>query len=240
MCILLIAYQAISGAPVLVAANREERYDRPADPPRVHVGDPSVLCGTDRRAGGTWLGVNTHGVLVAVTNRPRPAPPPGAMSRGRLCRALLACVSAASAADSAVERLSRGSFAGVNVVCLDGTAGTVVHGDAMPAAVALAPGWHAIANGDLDDPHDARLRLALDLLAAAPVTTVDASLRRTAEICAHPDVVVDRGDRGTVSSEQVVLASRRADAVYRFAAGRPDEHPYEDGSAMLRSLLGSA
>ena len=36
---------------------------------------PRILAGRDPYAGGTWLGVNEHGVLVAVTNRrktPRP------------------------------------------------------------------------------------------------------------------------------------------------------------------------
>ena len=70
MCILAIQYQLVSETPILVAANREEAFDRPSLPPSIQSGKPRVLCGTDQKAGGTWLGVNQHGLLVAACNRP--------------------------------------------------------------------------------------------------------------------------------------------------------------------------
>ena len=66
MCLLALQYQLVPDSPVLVAANREEYYDRPSLPPSIQSGKPRVLCGIDQRGGGTWLGVNQNGMFVGV------------------------------------------------------------------------------------------------------------------------------------------------------------------------------
>jgi uncharacterized protein with NRDE domain len=86
--------------PLLVAANRDESYDRPSAPPGVISHAPQILAGRDLRAGGTWLGVNEHGILAAILNRrinSGDTALPGARSRGLLCMDLLARRSAADA-----------------------------------------------------------------------------------------------------------------------------------------------
>jgi hypothetical protein len=92
MCTLALFFRVIGGYPIVVAANRDERYDRPAAPPAVLAVDPKIIAGVDLRAGGTWLGVNEHGLLVGILNRR----PNGATltntnprSRGLLCMDLL-------------------------------------------------------------------------------------------------------------------------------------------------------
>jgi hypothetical protein len=52
---------------VVVAANREEFYDRPGTPPQLLL-DRCVVAGLDRWRAGR-LGVSERGLLVAVTNR---------------------------------------------------------------------------------------------------------------------------------------------------------------------------
>ncbi len=52
MCILAIQYQPDTDTPVLVAANREEAYDRTALTPSIQSGKPRILCGIDQRSGG--------------------------------------------------------------------------------------------------------------------------------------------------------------------------------------------
>ncbi len=69
MCTLAIFFSVFDGSPLLVAANRDERYDRPALPPALISADPKIVAGTDLRAGGTWLGVNAYGLLVGILNR---------------------------------------------------------------------------------------------------------------------------------------------------------------------------
>src|SRR5258708_26866575 len=93
MCLLGIELGRFSDFPVLILANREEFYARPSAGPTLipRIAEiPGWMGGLDLTAGGTWLGLNEYGLLVAVTNRKKhnlPANPP---SRGPLCRTRLA------------------------------------------------------------------------------------------------------------------------------------------------------
>jgi uncharacterized protein with NRDE domain len=69
MCTLAIFFKAFEGYPLLVAANRDERYDRPSLPPSLIDAEPKIVAGRDLSAGGTWLGVNEYGLLVGILNR---------------------------------------------------------------------------------------------------------------------------------------------------------------------------
>ena len=86
--------------PVIVAANRDEHYDRPSAPPALWSTEPEILAGKDLLAGGTWLGVNEHGLLVGILNRRSNGEPDShtqTRSRGLLCLDLLRLKSAADA-----------------------------------------------------------------------------------------------------------------------------------------------
>ena len=92
----------IEDFPVLVAANRDEHYDRPSAAPYLWSTRPSVVAGKDLRAGGTWLGINEHGLLVGILNRrsngePDPLLKSRTRSRGLLCLDILGFKSAAAA-----------------------------------------------------------------------------------------------------------------------------------------------
>jgi uncharacterized protein with NRDE domain len=85
MCLVLLALDAHPEFSLIVAANRDEFYDRPTAPAGFWPDAPAVLAGRDLRAGGTWLGVDRRGRFAAVTNyrqgqREHAAP----HSRGRL------------------------------------------------------------------------------------------------------------------------------------------------------------
>ena len=86
--------------PVIIAANRDEHFDRPTAPPALWSTEPKILAGKDLLAGGTWLGVNEHGLLVGILNRRSnggPDPLNKTRSRGLLCLDLLSLKSAADA-----------------------------------------------------------------------------------------------------------------------------------------------
>jgi uncharacterized protein with NRDE domain len=68
MCLVLIALDSHPEYSLIVAANRDEFYDRPTAPAGFWGEAPSVLAGRDLKAGGTWLGVDRRGRLAAVTN----------------------------------------------------------------------------------------------------------------------------------------------------------------------------
>ena len=237
MCLVAVLYRVIDGAPILLAANREERFDRPSSPPRKYRGPPPHVCGLDQVAGGTWLGVNKHGLLVAVTNRHRAGLTAAPRSRGLLCRELLACGSAKEAAAMAREALTAGSYAGANYLCLDPDHGAVVHGGPQVEVRDVDPGVHLLTNSDLDDEDDRCQSLARRLIRDGQIKTVDRFLEVTACVCAHKGVVVRRPDSGTVSSDQIAVTRKGRDARYLHAPGPPDRLDFDDYSDLLRAVL---
>ena len=85
MCLILFAVNPGDRYRLVIAANRDELYERPTVPAGFWDQSPRVLAGRDENMGGTWLGVNRAGRFAAVTNfredPPLPLPP---RSRGDL------------------------------------------------------------------------------------------------------------------------------------------------------------
>ena len=87
MCLIALAYKVHPEYPLILAANRDEFLDRPADPARFWPAEPHVLAGRDRKAGGTWMGITTTGHFAALTNyRDLRTTPVQGPSRGVLVR----------------------------------------------------------------------------------------------------------------------------------------------------------
>ena len=68
MCLVLFSFQPGSDFPLVVAANRDEFYARPAMSAHNWEDAPQIFGGRDLSAGGTWLGVTTSGRFATVTN----------------------------------------------------------------------------------------------------------------------------------------------------------------------------
>ncbi len=244
MCILAIQYNLVPDSPILVAANREEYYDRLAVSPSIQSGKPRILCGIDQQAGGTWLGVNQNGMFVAASNRPKTIPSVAPRSRGVLCRDLMRCGSARQAVDQAMDELSTEKYDGVNYVIADGESAWVVHGGDELNAVELEEGLSVIANGDVNEPRDERVQLAFRLLTLQTLDSPVKFLAVASKVFARPpaplgrpSMIVRGRDRGTVSSTLLSLGIKPRDAIYQFANGSPDQAKYEDFSPMLRDIL---
>ncbi len=73
MCLILFAYKTVPGTPLIVAANRDEWFARPAEPAAFWPDHPGVLAGRDLQARGTWLGITTSGRFAALTNFRNPS-----------------------------------------------------------------------------------------------------------------------------------------------------------------------
>jgi uncharacterized protein with NRDE domain len=69
MCTLIVLHRCVPGTPLVVAANRDEFLDRPAEGPALRMRSAgSIVSPLDLEAGGTWLGLNEHGVFAGLTN----------------------------------------------------------------------------------------------------------------------------------------------------------------------------
>jgi uncharacterized protein with NRDE domain len=74
MCLAAIAIDAHPRFPLVVAANRDEFFDRPTGGLQwwLPSDGPPILSGRDLKAGGTWLGLSGAGRLALLTNVRRP------------------------------------------------------------------------------------------------------------------------------------------------------------------------
>lgn len=85
MCLIFIALKNHSKFKLVVAANRDEFYDRQTAPASFWKDHPDILGGRDLEAMGTWLGVTKSGRICMVTNfRDMKNINPNAPSRGKL------------------------------------------------------------------------------------------------------------------------------------------------------------
>jgi uncharacterized protein with NRDE domain len=178
MCLIAIAYRVVPAWPLLVLANRDEFYARPAAP-LAPWADGQLLAGQDLEAGGTWLGVHTTGRFSAVTNvtETPPDPPPPA-SRGALVEGFLR--STASALDYLTALTpTHAAYRGFNLLTFDGE--TLAYGsnrgDQAPRT--LAPGCYALANAGLESawPKQQRIATALAQRLAPGMAPVFSALR---------------------------------------------------------------
>lgn len=86
MCLILIARHVHPQYPLVIAANRDEYFQRPTQPAHQWPGSPGILAGKDLCAGGTWMGIAKNGRFAAVTNvrEPNYPSPENPISRGQL------------------------------------------------------------------------------------------------------------------------------------------------------------
>jgi uncharacterized protein with NRDE domain len=234
MCLIALFFRGVEDAPLVVGANREEFYARGGEPPRLLDGPVRAVAGTDPTAGGTWLGLNAHGVLVAVTNRRKSRPPDRPRSRGLLARDLLGCLSATAAVAAATRALDGDDYAGCNVVCADAESAAVIHAGDWLRVRPLPPGIHVLANRDVNDAGDPRPQYALDWLERRQYGCGQQVVMALEELC--PAMCLRATNRGTVSSSIVAVRSPLSSCVYLHAQGPPDVTPYADYSHLLRDL----
>jgi uncharacterized protein with NRDE domain len=91
MCLILFSFRAHRHFPLVVAANRDEHFSRPAAPAAFWEDLPEIYGGRDLEKGGTWMGLHGDGRFAAITNYREGVPGPAApRSRGELVSGFLA------------------------------------------------------------------------------------------------------------------------------------------------------
>jgi uncharacterized protein with NRDE domain len=243
MCTLIVLHRSVPGSPLVVAANRDELLERPAEPPCLReTATGRFVAPRDCRAGGTWLGVNAAGLFVGITNRPSAQPDPGRRSRGLVVVEALGAASAEEAASRA-SQLPPGAYNPFNLFLADGTRAFTVVYDEGSKVEEVAPGVHVVGNADpnaRDVPKIARLIDRAESAAAGPP---EALLPALAAVCrghegASPReaACIHAGSYGTCSSTLLRLGTDRTGGELWFADGPPCEAPYQDFSPLLRAL----
>ena len=236
MCTVIVSTMPGEAWPLLLAANRDERLDRPWEPPgRFWPEQPDVLGPRDVPGGGTWLALNGRGVVAAVLNRVGSlGPAPGKRSRGEL--PLIAVREAtAEAAVEALAATDAGRYRSYNMIVGDRDAAFYLCGLGYghPEITRLEPGTHMIATGGPDDMQIPRIARHLPRFQAAPVPMPpdwgtwtgllsDRTLPAGSELNIPP-----RSGFGTTNASLVGIPLDPARMPnWMFAAGAPDRTPF--------------
>jgi uncharacterized protein with NRDE domain len=154
MCLVAIAIDESRRFPLVIAANRDEFFKRPAA--RLawwtpETGGPAILSGRDLEAGGTWMGLTAEGRLGLVTNVRDPSRNDAtAPSRGRIVADWLA---ASERTDRFWMRTALSGYNGFNLVAADFRRGEcfwACNNGSHPKR--LERGVHGVSNAQLDTP----------------------------------------------------------------------------------------
>ncbi len=151
MCLILIAHGAHSDFPLVIAANRDEYYQRPTARAAFWQDHPHILAGRDLECMGTWLGVTREGRFAALTNfrdpRERKTDAP---SRGQLVSDFLASEQEPREylGDVAIEAPR---YNGFNLLAGD-IDGVFYFSSRTGSVQQVSPGIHGLSNHLLDTP----------------------------------------------------------------------------------------
>ncbi|MCX2980082.1 NRDE family protein [Halieaceae bacterium IMCC14734] len=151
MCLIIFAHQQHHRYPLLVAANRDEHYQRETANAGFWPQHQQLLAGRDLVAGGTWLGITRGGRFAAITNhRNPPTTPDKPRSRGMLT---LDFLSGTTRAEDYLQQLAMdaGSYAGFNLILGDGEE-LYYYSNLEHKVRCLPPGLYSLSNALLDTP----------------------------------------------------------------------------------------
>ena len=149
MCLIIFSYRLHPAYRLILAANRDEFYERPTAPLAYWPDYPDVLAGRDLKASGTWLGVTKSGRIAAITNYREPTKHmENAPSRGILIRDFLTGNAPPQRYLNAVSKM-RHAYNGFNLIAGD-LPGLYYYSNRAGRVQPLQPGLYGISNHLLD------------------------------------------------------------------------------------------
>ncbi len=234
MCTLIILQGVSERYPLIVAANRDEFYDRPSHGPELlQVLPLAVIAPKDMRAGGTWMGAAQGGWFVGLTNQDDGVHVEEKKSRGDVVRdVLLTCDHRAAARYLAALDLN--DYNSFNLVF--GRPGALFLARAHRGfPIDLEPITRditVVSNDCAGTAYQRKGQRGAELAAAVCTDDTDASLmRKLAAVLADHDIredgpyqalcVHDEGRGFGTRSSAVVLFSASGDVTYYHSEGHP-------------------
>jgi len=150
MCLLLFAWKMREDYPLIVAANRDEFYERPSASADFWDDNPDILAGRDLKEGGAWIGMTKAGRIAALTNYRDPKSFRADLpSRGELVSGYLKGTEDAKRYLATLER-NASRYNGFNIIV--GDRSDLYYFSNRAAVKKLAAGIYGISNSLLDVP----------------------------------------------------------------------------------------
>jgi uncharacterized protein with NRDE domain len=202
VCLLIALSRTVDGAPLVIGANRDEFYGRPAQVMTVlQDKGPRLLGGRDLQAGGTWLAVSEHGVVAGLTNQPVTSGPrrdPSKRSRGELPLMFAAYPDASTAVEKVCARLDPRAYNPCWLLVGDRQAlfSVGLTGGSEPDVRELPPGRYVLENVPLDPPSEKAARIAAEVDELLPGGAISA----LQQVLRHNQVHIEEHQYGTRSS----------------------------------------
>jgi uncharacterized protein with NRDE domain len=151
MCLILIAFRTHPQYPLILAANRDEFYDRPTAPASFWETKPRILAGKDLKSGGTWLGISRKGRIAALSNFRDPrSVKDDSPSRGSLVTKFLLGAFPAAEYLEAMQQHAE-DYNGFSMIFGDWQQ-LYIYSNKGAIAPRLQPGIHGLSNHLLDTP----------------------------------------------------------------------------------------
>ncbi|MFD1205233.1 NRDE family protein [Sporosarcina contaminans] len=162
MCLINFHFQDHPIYRLIVAANRDEFYERPTAPAHFWEDQPHLLAGRDLSQHGTWLGITKNGRFAALTNYRDPSEQKKEIrSRGEIVTAFLDSDMTAAEFLKSLQ-LKRSEYAGFNVI-----AGTVdelfYYSNVENEVKEISAGTHGLCNHFLNTPWPKVIKGKMDL-----------------------------------------------------------------------------
>jgi uncharacterized protein with NRDE domain len=153
MCLILFAVACHPRYRLVLAANRDEFYQRPTEAAMFWNDFPNVLAGRDLLSSGTWLGISKTGRLAAVTNFRDPNQSTGEKSRGFLVSNFLSNTHPIAEYLSQIQS-QKDEYAGFNLLTADFSRSNEIFyfSNREDAVKAINPGVYGLSNHLLDTP----------------------------------------------------------------------------------------
>ncbi len=239
MCTIALYFQVFDNYPVIVGANRDERYIRGSFAPQLLRKAPIIVGGRDAAAGGTWMGINSNGLWVGLANRNSTQPYDATLrSRGQLCVDLLEAGSCQEA-QSLAGRIVPTRYNPFYLMAADRRMAFLLCVEANATIRVLKPGLYVLTNSGLNQREDPRRKRVWPALAqfqnSANPPALNAWARLLADHGATPDeaVCLHEPQRGTRSSTVLQLHQRMECSQYFFADGPPCRSKFASYSDLL-------
>jgi uncharacterized protein with NRDE domain len=151
MCLIFISLKQHPQYKLIVAANRDEFYNRKTAPADFWKDHPDILGGRDLEAGGTWLGVSRQGKISMITNYRDPKNiDPKAPSRGYLVSDYLNSALTPEQYLHDLEPRAK-QYNGFNLI-VGNTEALGYLSNYRPGIEFLTPGLHGLSNHLLNSP----------------------------------------------------------------------------------------
>lgn len=149
MCLINLQFRNHSTYKLIIAANRDEFYERPTTAAHFWNDEPHILAGQDLTGMGTWLGVTKQGRIAALTNFRDPTNlESGLISRGAVVKNFLA---GTASPKEYLETIDPKNYAGFNLI-IGSAEQLVYYNNIQEESYEIPPGVHGLSNHFLNTP----------------------------------------------------------------------------------------